>query len=322
MIYNYNSGFADKLNSFVTQKQALGFSYTNPAYNLSRFDKMCCSVYPDASVLSKEICNAWAVKKPTERANAFRDRLSAVREFGKYLVRNGEEAYVIPPNIAKKDAKPIPYIYSTDEIAAVWQEFDKFSSNKRYPVRHLVFPAIIRIIYCCGLRPCEARKLMASDVDLTTGKLFIRESKGRKDRIVMMADDVCIYMNRYNDKVNDIAPQRNYFFPNPDGGLYSEKRLCEIFAEVRKNLGILGTDLCKPKLYGFRHSFATHRLYQWLNEGCDLNAMLPYLSAYMGHSQLTDTYYYIHLVPGQFKAMSGMDFSYYEDLLPEVECHE
>ena len=163
---------------------------------------------------------------------------------------------------------------------------------------------------------------MVSDVDFTTGRLFIRESKGRKDRIVMMADDVCVYMNKYNDKVNEIVPQRNYFFPNPDGGIYNEKRLCDIFSEVRKSLGILGTDLCKPKLYGLRHSFATHRLYQWLNEGCDINAMFPYLSAYMGHSQLTDTYYYIHLVPGQFKAMSGIDFTCYEDLLPEVECYE
>ena len=38
-----------------------------------------------------------------------------------------------------------------------------------------------------------------------------------------------------------------------------------------------------------------------------VNAMLPYLSASMGHMQLVDTYYYIHLVPGLLEEMSGFD---------------
>jgi len=72
----------------------------------------------------------------------------------------------------------------------------------------------------------------------------------------------------------------------------------------------------------FSHTFATHRLYLWLREGKDVTAMLPYLSAYMGHAQLSDTYYYIHLVPELFADMSGLDFSKYESLLPEVESDE
>lgn len=50
--------------------------------------------------------------------------------------------------------------------------------------------------------------------------------------------------------------------------------------------------------------------------------MLPYLSAYMGHAQLSDTHYYIHLVPGLFEEMSGFDFSFAELLLPEVKESE
>jgi hypothetical protein len=59
-----------------------------------------------------------------------------------------------------------------------------------------------------------------------------------------------------------------------------------------------------------------------MNEGKDLTAMLPYLSAYMGHSQLSDTYYYIHLVPGMLESMSGIEFAGFEELLPEVEADE
>ena len=42
----------------------------------------------------------------------------------------------------------------------------------------------------------------------------------------------------------------------------------------------------------------------------------------MGHAQLSDTYYYIHLVPGFLEEMSGLAFSSSEALLPEVETDE
>ena len=50
--------------------------------------------------------------------------------------------------------------------------------------------------------------------------------------------------------------------------------------------------------------------------------MLPYLSAYMGHAQLSDTYYYIHLVPGLMEEMTVFAFCSAEVLLPEVETDE
>ncbi len=58
------------------------------------------------------------------------------------------------------------------------------------PARHLVIPVFFRVLYCCGLRSSEARLLKVEDVDLETGKLTIRQSKGNKDRNVMMSEDV------------------------------------------------------------------------------------------------------------------------------------
>ena len=72
------------------------------------------------------------------------------------------------------------------------------------------------------------------------------------------------------------------------------------------------------RFHDLRHTFATHRLYHWMRDGKDLNAMLPYLSAYMGHAY----YYYIHLVPGLLEEMSGFAFSSSEALLPEAETDE
>lgn len=318
----FNSRFAGRMAAFVAEKHALGYPYNDSGRILANFDRFCTERFPDSDALSKEVCLAWAVRRDTEEKNCFRNRLSVVREFARYLNRIGEQAYVIPATFAKKGARPTPHIYSEEEVAAIWKEFDSIKPRGGFPVRHIVLPAIVRLLYCCGLRPCEARKLKADDINLFSGKLYIRESKGRKDRIVMLADDVRDYMRDYNEQVCRHIPGREWFFPNSVDGLYTKEWLEKEFRMVRAKLNLEYGSSNPPRLYDFRHTFATHSLYRWLREGKDLTAMLPYLSAYMGHSQLSDTFYYIHLVPGQLEAMSGLDFPKYEALLPEVECHE
>ena len=138
----------------------------------------------------------------------------------------------------------------------------------------------------------------------------------------MMSTDVSNYMKNCNRKIEDIFPKRKYFFPSPCGVFCSSSWLNDNWQAIRSDLKLNVTCGNLPRLYDFRHTFATHRLYQWMQEGQDLNVKLPYLSAYMGHVQLSDTYYYIHLVPEQFRAMSGIDLAHYENLLPEVECDE
>ena len=52
---------------------------------------------------------------------------------------------------------------------------------------------------------------------------------------------------------------------------------------------------------------------RWLREGKDVNAMLPYLMRYMGHSDVKNTLYYLHLVPdiygdiGQIQVLGKTD---------------
>jgi hypothetical protein len=58
---------------------------------------------------------------------------------------------------------------------------------------------------------------------------------------------------------------------------------------------------------------------KWLNEGEDINAKLPYLSAYMGHVNFADTAYYIHLLPDNIIRSSNIDWKHFNSLIPEVE---
>jgi len=316
------SHFAGQIYQLVEQKNAVGFPYDGGICTLRAFDRFCASTFPNETALTKELCMAWAVRRPTESKNTFRNRIIPIREFARYLNRIGEAAYIIPPDFVKKGPRHMPYIYSEDEIAEFWRVLDGIKPQKGSLVQHLVIPTIFRLIYCCGLRPGEARKLRVEDVDLSRGKIYILESKGHKDRIVMMADDMNEFCRRYDKVVRSVMPTREAFFPNSMGVPCSSGWLSGTFRKMWAKVSFSGDEAARPRIYDFRHTFATHRLYLWMKEGKDLSVQLPYLSAYMGHALLSDTYYYIHLVPEQFEAMSGLDFSHYDRLLPEVKGYE
>ena len=315
------SPFAGRIENFVEQKNAFGFPYTESTRVLASFDKFCSARFPGETELTKEICMAWASKLDTECNNSFRNRVVPIREFARYLISTGECAHVVPPNLIPRDTNYVPYIYSEQEITAFWNVLDGIKPRKSHPIEHLVLPLVFRLIYCCGLRPSEPLNLRMEDVDLAKGKLYIMESKGHKDRVVMMADDMAELLRQYIVEASIVMRDMKYFFPNGQGVANTAGWLRRRFQKAWGETGINHAGKNRPRVYDFRHTFATHRLYRWMKEGKDITAMIPYLSAYMGHALLSATCYYIHLVPGQLEQMSDFDFSRSEALLPEV-CND
>jgi integrase len=158
------------------------------------------------------------------------------------------------------------------------------------------------------------------NIDLRNGRIKIIDSKGHKDRIVMMGKDLTLLCQKYHAQIRRLHPNTSLFFPNPRGGEYCENWVNATFRKGIECSGLKYSGVNPPRPYDLRHTFATHRLYQWMRDGKDINAYLPYLSAYMGHSNFSSTAYYIHFVPGIFESMSGFDFSRFEALLPEVDA--
>ena len=141
----------------------------------------------------------------------------------------------------------------------------------------IILSVIFRMIYCCGLRPIEARRLRRKDVNLFNGTVNILESKGHKDRIVVLSEDMLELCRNYGQCVETIYPDRKYFFPSPSvrgDGMYSMEWIIPTFRRFLQAAGISGYGEIQPRLYDLRHTFATHRLHQWVKEGKDVNACL------------------------------------------------
>jgi integrase/recombinase XerD len=322
MKYQFSSNFKSYIEGLIEQKQAVGYPYDTSARILKDFDRFCGSQYPSSTTLTAEITMHWAAKRTDEQVNNLFRRITPVRQLAKYMNSLGAEAYVIPAKIPKAQIRYIPHIFTQSELRAFFREIDKYLPSPFSPVRHLVIPVFFRLLFCCGLRPSEARLLHTGDIDLATGRMYIRQSKGHKDRTVMLAEDVLALCRIYEEKVSRILPARQAFFPNLKGEFYGHSIPDYWFHLSWDHLEIAGNYSGNPpRVHDFRHAFSVRRLNLWVMEGKDINAYLPYLSMYLGHANLTDTDYYLHFASEFFPVFKQKSTLACADLIPEV-CYE
>ena len=313
------SRFGEQIRAFVGYKNSLGFPYDESIRILGRFDDFCVERFPEKDCLDREFALAWLEKRDTENTAGHRNRIMVIREFAKYLRAVGTEAYMIPISMTSKGPRYVPHIFNEAEIKAFFHGADSFRPHEKAPARHLVIPVFYRLLYCCGLRPAEARLLKKENVDLVRGAVYVVESKGHKDRVVAVADDLLQIMRSYSTLISEIYPDSDYFFPRYDGeGPYTKRWTEEMFWRCFSMAGITAFEGPKPRVYDFRHTFATECICRWMREGRDIDAMLPFLSAYMGHARYEDTLYYVHMVPDFYERVGTVDRTAWEKLLPEV----
>ena len=325
MTGGYTSKLGPYIAQMVAQKRAVGYPYKESERILRVFDLFCTTGFPNAETITPELGNAWAVIKPTEKTSSFLDRLAPVRELARYMNQAGGDAYIIPAGLAPVEAQRyIPHIFSLEELKRFFQTADSQPALPKSRLRHLQIPVIFRLMYTCGLRPHEARLIQKEHLDLSEGTIFIPESKGHKDRTVVMPPEMKRICSKYYPYAVHEFPDSPYLFPCQrfKGTAYNKGWLTAMFHLCWNKAGLGEVSGNAPRPYDFRHTFATHRLYRWMKEKRDLGVLLPYLSTYMGHAHFSATAYYIHLVPDFFSEMSGMDLDVYGDLLPEVpdEC--
>jgi integrase/recombinase XerD len=314
-----SGNFKPYIEGLIEQKRSIGFPYDSSARILKIFGVFCMDHYPDETILTKKMVMQWAERRQDEQVNGLMRRITPIRQLAKYMLRLGLEAYVIPSGIPGKLIRYVPHIFTDQELQAFFAEIDRCPVSPLNPTRHLVIPVFFRVLYCCGLRSSEARLLKMEDVDLETGKLTIRQSKGNKDRSVMMSEEVLDLCRIYHSKVSRIFPGYIGFFPNQCGEFYNKYIIDRWFHLFWNKTGLTNISSGNPpRVHDFRHTFSVKRLNQWVQEGKNLNACLPYLSMYLGHAHLTETDYYLHFVPEFFPLFKQKTLEKCAHLIPEV----
>jgi integrase/recombinase XerD len=165
--------------------------------------------------------------------------------------------------------KRLPNVLSKEEVKALLEA-----------PTNLKHRAMLSLIYACGLRRSELLNLTLVDILSNRNLLFIRQSKGKKDRVVPISNKLIDILRDYY-KV--FKPKTWLFegqFPNTK---YSEKSLENVLKQ-----SLTKTKFSKKvSLHWLRHSYATHLL----ENGTDLR----YIQELLGHSSSRTTEIYTHV---------------------------
>lgn len=315
----FHSKLSEDIETFIIQKRAAGYPYLTSARVLGYLDTMITETFPDSETLSKEICDAWVEECSKLHQNTLLRRVTPVRQFGKYLAGTGKPAYIIPGGIPRKQIHYDAHIFTETELKAFFASIDGCRRSPFAPYRCYVIPVIFRLLYTCGLRSSEARMLRVVDVDLSTGQIYIRNTKGWEARVVYVSEDMLDLLCRYDCIIDKYLPGREAFFPNQKGGYYSKSTLDIWFHEFWDALPeAAATKGNKPRVHDLRHSYCVYRLNQWVRKRRELNALYPYLSEFVGHSNFADTDYYLTLAEPFYSEFEARMRSINTAILPEV----
>lgn len=145
--------------------------------------------------------------------------------------------------------------------------------------------ALLEVLYATGLRRMELPALKRYDVDLNRRLAFVREGKGRKDRVVPLGERAAAWLDRYLAEARPQlqAVETDALFVSDYGEPISPAWLAE---KVKRYMQFAGIE--RPgATHLFRHACATHML----ENGADIR----YIQEMLGHAQLATTEIYTHV---------------------------
>ena len=293
MARELSSPLAPSIEGCVSAKRAQGYKYASGEGELGRLDAFAVDAGWSSPALGRELVEAYIAPRAGERPTTTGKRRNAARTLGSWMALHGLEAYVLPRTPPVRYSFE-PVMLTEDDVRALLAAADSMAYSYRSPLRHEVVPALLRTLYACGLRIGEAVALEVRDVDLSRGVITVRDgvAKFNKGRLVPMSAALSERIAAYCEAMGARGPSAP-MFPSPRG-FYPPGSVGRVFRSLLAAAGIPHTD-DGPTLHSLRHSFACHRIMRWAREGTDVNAMLPVLSAYLGHEGLRGTERYLRL---------------------------
>ena len=283
------------IGDYVSFKQALGLDFAGEAQRLNAYLE-----YSDGAPLTVELALEWACSGPGHPRSYQAQRYETVRRFSSFAHSLDRAAIALPPGIlGKTDDRVVPYIYPDEDVAILMSCARSLKSPDGLRGEGLAF--LLGLMRSCGLRIGEALGVCDADFHESELGLDVRESKFGTSRTIAVQPDVMQHVRGYQElrdsALRGRAPGKTIV--SAGGKPLTGDSAEGMFSEIRWALLPRGASFegRMPRLHDARHTFATATILRWHDEGVDVNAMIPYLSAYLSHKKLSDAYWYLTGVP-------------------------
>lgn len=321
-----NSGYmkrgvlAPLIYDFLAMRNNLGYKSGASRYSLFAFDRFAMERGLHEITITPELATEWCNRRPNEAVDTWSHRNCFLKQFAVYLSNLGYETY-IPPVVNKPRQNTfIPYIFSDDEIDAIYAACDSLTLYDRHArTSIMILPALMRMLASTGIRIGEAIKLTMDEVNLQQNYLLLRNTKNGADRLVPMSESLAGICRQYLKYRALLPANSNYFFIRLNGLGCRPDSFSLWWIKILKAAGIRRRGLTAgPRIHDLRHSFCIKSLAHSLKEGRDLYYILPILSAYLGHKSLAATDRYIRMTSEMYPELLGKTDSICSYIFSEV----
>ncbi|MBT8211039.1 MAG: site-specific integrase [Eudoraea sp.] len=215
------------------------------------------------------------VKRRNYGISSHRQLISALKHFGDRFTQ-----CAIQPATIKRPSKSrlLPTVLSKEEVIDLLRV--------TYNLKHRM---ILAILYSCGLRISEVLNLQLADIDFDRRQLVVRQSKGRKDRYLILAESTVPLLINYVSSYKPVG----YLFHGGKGGKYSATSIRAFLKRSCRRAGI--SKRVTP--HTLRHSYATHLIENGVN--------LRLVQELLGHSKPETTMIYTHVAKKDLLAVQS-----------------
>jgi site-specific recombinase XerD len=188
-----------------------------------------------------------------------------------------------------REPEKIPQVMSPDEMRRLLA----VASSLKVRV-------LLSLGYGCGLRAGEIVRLKVKHIDSAQKIIRIEQSKGRKDRNVMLSPEMHDLLRQWwkvrpSRHDTGIPVQERWLFPSRKnrGQPMTTRQLSRLFHAATEAAGIKKS----VTLHALRHSFATHLL----ERGRDIRV----IQALLGHEKLDTTARYTRVATGMIASIDS-----------------
>jgi integrase len=280
---------------YLRMRRALGYKLTSQAPLLFSF--VAYLERAQAATVTIELAVGWASDPAGADPVWWAKRLSIARQFARYLYTIDPACEVPPARLLPYRARrAIPYPYTAEQIAALMRATDTFA----LPLQAITYRTLIGLLAVSGMRVGETIALERDDVDDRDGLVRVINSKFGKSREVPLHPSAMRALAAYSQQRDQLCPRPacEAFFVSTAGTRLHAANIRRTFTRL---VGIVGltarSPRCRPRLHDLRHRFAINTLLDLHRAAVDVQARLPWLATYMGHSEVAHTFWYLTATP-------------------------
>ncbi|MGH8239808.1 MAG: tyrosine-type recombinase/integrase [Steroidobacteraceae bacterium] len=288
----------EQMRDYLAMRRGLGFRLVEAECHLKSF----CAFMQEKrqTIVTAQLALQWATVPASARPTSWAARLTVVRQFARYL--QGFEPRTEVPEVRLLPFRPKrckPYLYSAQDIQQLMAAAEVLPS--RQALKPWTVRTLVGLLAVTGMRVSEALRMTREDVDLKNGVITIRGSKFTKSRLVPLHVSTCRALAAYA-KRRDACLGARAHDPNVlltgRGRMFWVSQLHLSFDAISRTVGLRSPCSRRgPRLHDFRHRFATETLLGWSRSGVQIDRAMPTLTTYLGHSNLSDTYWYLSAHP-------------------------